>query len=85
LAEGLSKPDILEGAPARATTATEIYQILFLSCEDVKQLKSVRELREFLLKSGLTEQTLGEPKRLEKLCQRIGLSFAEPGRPKRTK
>jgi hypothetical protein len=78
--EGLSKP----GFPSRFTDATAIYQRLLFHRKEVEKLKSVRELREFLLSRGLTPQSLGELKRLEKLCQRIGLSFAEPGRPKRT-
>ncbi len=85
LAEGFSKPGIIGRSPAHATTATPIYQILFMTRNEVKQLKSVRELREFLLRSGLTLQMLGEPKRLEKICERIGLSFMKPGRPKRAK
>ncbi|HEX3718582.1 MAG TPA: hypothetical protein VH595_11495 [Verrucomicrobiae bacterium] len=80
IVEGLSKP----GLPSRFTDATPIYQRLLFHRKEVGQLKSVRELREFLFARGLTGQSLGEPKRLEKLCQRIGLTFSEPGRPKRT-
>jgi hypothetical protein len=85
LAEGFSKPGIVERSPVHATTATPIYQILFLTRNEVKRLKSVRELREFLLRRGLSVQMLGEPKRLEKICERIGLSFMKRGRPKRAK
>jgi hypothetical protein len=81
IAEGLSKP----GVPARFTDATSIYNRLFVHRQDIAKLKSVRELREFLLRCGLSEQALGDPKRLEKLCERIGLSFAGRGRPKHTK
>jgi hypothetical protein len=85
LAQGLSKPGIVKGAPAHATTATPIYQILFFTRHEVQRLKSVRELRGFLLRCGLSEQLLGDPKRLEKICERIGLSFAGRGRPRRRK
>jgi hypothetical protein len=85
LAEGLAKPGIVQGVPAHATTATPIYQILFLTRNEVQKLKSVRALRAFLLQCGLSEQVLGDPKRLEKICERIGLSFAGRGRPKRAK
>jgi hypothetical protein len=80
IVEGLSK----HGFPSRFTDATPIYQRLLVHRKEVEKLKSVRELQEFLLTRGLTPQSLGEPKRLEKLCQRIGLTFSEPGRPKRT-
>ncbi len=77
LAEGLSKPGIVDGPAARATTATPIYQRLFVHRREIEKLKSVRELRQFLLERGLSEQVLGHPKRLEKICERIGY---HPGR-----
>jgi hypothetical protein len=78
LAEGLSKP----GLPSRTTDATPIYQRLLVHRAEVQQLKTVPELREFLRRCGLTEQLLGHAKRLEKICERIGLSFAKAGRPR---
>jgi hypothetical protein len=81
LVEGLAKP----GFPSRATDATPIYNRLFIHRKKIQEFKSVRELREFLLQCGLSGQVLGGPKRLEKICERIGLSFAEPGRPKSAK
>jgi hypothetical protein len=81
IAEGLLKP----GIPSRFTDATPIYHRLLVHRELVKGLKSVRELRDFLLRYGLSQQQLGDPKRLEKLCERIGLSFGGRGRPKRTR
>jgi hypothetical protein len=83
--DGISKPGLTANATsAGATTATPIYQRLFSERRQVEKLKSVRELREFLLQRGLSEQVLGDPKRLEKLCERVGLSFGR-GRPKRAK
>jgi hypothetical protein len=41
----------------------------------------VRELREFLLRCGRSEKILGDPKRLQKICQQIGFSFGKRGRP----
>ncbi|HUD49616.1 MAG TPA: hypothetical protein VMR33_22505 [Candidatus Baltobacteraceae bacterium] len=84
LAEGLSKPGIVEGPAARATTATPIYQRLFVHRREIEKLKSVRELRVFLSQRGLSDQVLGDPKRLEKICERIGLSFSRR-RTKRAK
>jgi hypothetical protein len=78
LAEGLSKP----GFPSRATGATPIYQRLLVHRAEIQQLKTVPDLREFLRRCGLSEQVLGHPKRLEKICERIGLSFAKVGRPR---
>jgi hypothetical protein len=91
LAEGLSKPGIRERAAVRATSATPIYQRLVILRREIEKLKSVPELYSFLLSTGLSDSVLGRPdangryKRLEKLCGRIGLSFAEPGRPKSAK
>jgi hypothetical protein len=78
LAEGLSKP----GFPSRPTDATPIYQRLLVHRAEIQQLKTVPDLREFLRRCGLSEQVLGNPKRLEKICERIGLSFAKVGRPR---
>ena len=72
LTEGMSKP----GLPGRPTVATSIYNRLYLHRKEIVKLNSVRELRGFLLARGLSEQVLGRHKRLEKLCERIGLSFA---------
>jgi hypothetical protein len=83
-ADGIAKPGITRKPSLdRATTATPIYGKLLVHREEIKRLKSVRELREFLLQRGLSEQVLGDPKRLEKNCGRIGLSFGGRGRKKR--
>jgi hypothetical protein len=83
-ADGIGKPGMTSKASlAGATTATPIYQRLFGQRKEIMRLKSVRELRDFLLQGGLSEQVLGDPKRLEKICQRIGLSFGSRGRKKR--
>lgn len=82
-AHGISKPGLIAGNSALATTATPIYQRLFFHWQEIAELGSVTELRQLLLREGLSEQTLGHPKRLEKLCERLGLSFRSPGRPVR--
>ena len=85
-AEGICKPGMTaEPSLVGATTATPIYGRLLVHHTEIEQLKSVRDLRAFLLVRGLSEQVLGDPKRLEKLCERIGLSFRKRGRPKRAK
>lgn len=83
-ADGIAKPGItLKPSLARTTTATPIYGRLLVHRDEIKRLKSVRELRDFLLERGLSEQVLGDPTRLEKLCERIELTFGSPGRKKR--
>ena len=82
-ARGISKPGLSHGPSALSTTATPIYQRLFFHWKEIGALGSVSELRQLLLREGLSEQTLGQPKRLEKLCERIGLTFRSPGRPAR--
>jgi hypothetical protein len=83
-ADGIAKPGIT-GKPslAGATTATPIYQRLLVHRREVEKLKSVRELRDFLLQLGLPKHVVGRIRRIEKLCQRISLSFGGRGRKKR--
>jgi len=82
-ADGIAKPGMIhKPSLAGATTATPIYGKLLVHREEIKRLNSVRELREFLLERGLSEQVLGDPKRLEKICERIGLGFRKRGRPR---
>jgi hypothetical protein len=84
-AQGMSKPGLTNTFRlVGATTATLIYLKLLVERRTVERFHSVRELRDFLLQQGLSEQVLGEPKRLEKLCERIKLSFTKRGRPKKT-
>ena len=80
-AQGLAKPGISAKGLARNTTATTIYFKLFLHRAEIKKLHTVPELREFLIGSGIPEGMLGQPKRLEKICERIKLSLAKRGRP----
>jgi hypothetical protein len=77
LAQGLSNPGIRKNSAARSTTATPIYQRLIIHRREIEKLKSVRELYEFLLQRGVSKQVLGDPRRLEKLCGRVGF---HPGR-----
>jgi hypothetical protein len=84
-AKGISKPGLRSGTAALSTTATVIYQKLYFHWREVEQLQSVPELRTFLIRNGLSEPVLGEPERLEKLCERMGLSFRKRGRPRKTR
>lgn len=83
---GFSKGLSSKRSPVEATSATTfpIYFRMFLRWQEVEKLTSVSDLRSFLLAQGVKEEVLGDPKRLEKICQRIGLSFRKPGRPRTT-
>lgn len=80
-AEGLRN---WQGVGGAYTDATPIYQTLYFNWRDVEKLGSVPELRAFLISRGLTEQQLGsDPKRLQKICERLCLKFRARGRPRK--
>jgi RNA-binding protein YlmH len=62
------------------TTATRLYVILVLLAPKMHHVKSVAMLHRILCKA-LGDRVVGDIKRLEKLCQRIGLTFRKAGRP----
>lgn len=64
-------------------TTFEIYVILLLSWRAVTHLKSVHQLHAVLV-SAMGNHRVGELKRVEKICQRIGLHYRKPGRPKKS-
>jgi hypothetical protein len=49
----------------------------------VERMESVRQLHEVLVKL-MSANRIGGQKRIEKICQRMGLSFRPVGRPKKT-
>jgi len=65
------------------STNFEIYMFLIVRWRTVVQLKSVSDLHQ-LLRKVIGEQRAGDLKRIEKICQRIGLHLRKPGRPKKT-
>jgi len=65
----------------KSDPATEIHQILVTWWRLVVRLKSVTELHAWLVRL-LGEPKVGDKKRVEKICERIGLTLREPGRPK---
>lgn len=65
----------------RSTDATDVYLVLVLWWRFVARLSSVSELHVFIGRC-LGPKLVGEKKRTEKICQRLGLSFRAPGRPK---
>ena len=60
----------------------EIYVFMLLHWPLIERMNSVRKLHEVLVKV-IGAPRVGEQKRIEKICQRIGLSFRKPGRPKK--
>ena len=62
----------------------EIYLFLLLFWRAVSRFKSVPELHRVLIRIFGPHRT-GDIKRIEKICQRIGLHFRKPGRPPKTK
>jgi hypothetical protein len=65
-------------------TNFEIYIALIMFRKQIENLKSVPELHDLLGKIMGVHRT-GDLKRVEKICQRIGLHFRKPGRPKASK
>jgi len=63
-------------------TTFEIYLFLLIFWEFVELLNSVRELHQMLVQV-IGPHRVGDLKRVEKICQRIGLHYRKPGRPKK--
>ncbi|MBU1735848.1 MAG: hypothetical protein KJ692_11480 [Verrucomicrobia bacterium] len=71
------------GQPAGETSTTKIYGMLVMHQNFIPRLQSVNELYEWLqymLGKSLIDEIKGF-KRIEKICERIGLRFRPPGRP----
>ncbi len=64
------------------STNFEIYIFFIMYWRVIEQLKSVSDLHQ-LLRKVFGEHRTGDLKRIEKICQRIGLHFRKPGRPKK--
>jgi hypothetical protein len=63
------------------TPASRLYLTLMFLAPWMHQVKSVRHLHEIML-PRLGTIVGRDPKRLEKVCERIGLKFRERGRPR---
>jgi hypothetical protein len=80
-AKGLSKlPSDAQASNFHRTT-TRVYWLMLWGWRSVEKLKSVRELQQGLCKY-LEPYVVGDVKRIEKMCQRLGLRFGKPGRPR---
>ena len=60
----------------------KIYLLLLIFWRGFERLKSVHQLHEVFTKILGTYQT-GNLKRMEKICERIGLHLGKPGRPQK--
>ena len=75
------KPD-RKGLGNVGNSATGIYLFMLWHWRRIHAMRSVHELHQ-CLRRVLGSQQVGDLKRIEKLCQRIGLSYRKPGRPKK--
>ena len=66
------------------TSATQIYFYMFICWRVVESMQSVHQLHHWLVKS-FGPYRIGDLKRVEKVCQRIGLRYRKPGRPKKSR
>lgn len=69
---------------ARETTAFKVYFWMFMQWRLIQTFESVRQLHRFL-GVYMKPNELGGSKRLEKICERTGLTLRPPGRPKGSK
>lgn len=70
------------GLGSFGSSAIEIYNFMLFYWRIVDRLNSVHHLHEVLVKVFGPYRT-GDLKRTEKICQRIGLHYRKPGRPKK--
>jgi len=70
------------GLSSFGSSAIEIYNFMLFYWRIIDRLKSVHHLHEVLVKVFGPYRT-GDLKRTEKICQRIGLHYRKPGRPKK--
>ena len=80
-AEGFSRKATTFKVGEMGNATFEIYLFLIIFRHSIEKLTSVRQLHELLI-GEFGSNRVGEQKRIEKICQRIGLSFRKPGRPK---
>ena len=80
LTMGLKGPSQTDDSKLKETDATEIYILLFLFWRQIIEFKSVTQLHHVLcLLMG--KNRVGEKKRVETICRRIGLRLRGRGRP----
>jgi hypothetical protein len=78
------KPRLGAGMGDFGSTTFGVYHFMLWHWRAVDQLDSVRALHD-LLRRSMGEHRVGDLKRIEKICQRVGLHYRKPGRPKASK
>jgi len=78
------KPKLGAGMGDFGSSNFRIYHFMLWHWRAVAQLDSVRALHD-LLRRSMGEYRVGDLKRVEKICQRMGLHYRKPGRPKASK
>ena len=78
------KPKIGAGLGDFGSSNFGIYHFMLWNWRGIERLDSVRALHD-LLRRSMGEYRVGDLKRIEKTCQRVGLHFRKPGRPKASK
>ncbi len=78
-ARGLNTPGLNEGRPRRDKATSDIYIHLALHWREIETLPNLPALEDFLTRHGVKPQSQESLKRLEKLCQRIGLKLGKRG------
>ncbi len=76
------KPNVTAGLGDFGSTTFAIYHFMLVNWRIVDRLASVKALHE-MLRKYVGEYRTGDLKRVEKICQRIGLHYRKRGRPKK--
>jgi hypothetical protein len=84
LADGFKGLDMRGGLYGKGNLSTPIMVTLMFWWPQVEKMQSVSQLHRWLQVMDGKAQ-VGELKRVEKICERIGLTFRKPGRPKKLK
>lgn len=83
-AKGLKKmPADMEASNFHRTT-TKVYWLMLWGWRSVEKIENVRQLQQGLCRY-LDPYVVGDVKRVEKICQRLGLHFGPPGRPRKAR
>lgn len=80
-ADGFSRKPKTFQAGNFGSTTFEIYHCMLIYWRVIEPMESVRQFHEWLVKF-FGASKIGNQKRVEKICQRIGLRFRKSGRPK---
>jgi len=78
------KPKLGAGMGDFGSSSFGIYHFMLYHWRVVERLDSVRALHD-LLRRSMGESRVGDLKRIEKICQRVGLHYRKSGRPKSSK